>query len=117
MHELAEILIRLSTASTMILYGITQIVRPQQWFDYLPKFTQKILGSHSVQFMKSHGWGNLSLGLLFALNIQPQLVYWLVLIWWISILPFAFYKDWQDGMRDVVIIAGIIALISITIAK
>jgi hypothetical protein len=62
--------------------------------------------------MKEHGAANFVLGGLLLLNIKPEWLYWIVLVWWLSILPFAFYEDWRSGMRDVVIIAGIIGLVA-----
>jgi len=111
----AEILLRGSTAITMIVYGVHQILRPVSWFSYVPGWLVKILPMKPETFMKEHGVGNALLGLLLLFNVRPEFTYWVVLVWWLSILPFAFYEDWRNGMRDIVIIAGITALITLTL--
>lgn len=112
MNESAQLLIRLSISLLMIAYGISQVIKPGSWFNYIPPWLARLLPMQTSTFMREHGAGNIALGLLFMLNVRPEWVYWLVLAWWLSILPFVFYENWQSGLRDVVIIAGIIALIT-----
>jgi hypothetical protein len=99
----------------MVAYGLHQIVRPQHWLEYMPGWLQRLLPMKTTSFMKEHGAGNVTLGLLLLMNVKPEFLYWVVLAWWLSILPFAFYEDWRSGMRDVIIVAGILALIRLTI--
>jgi hypothetical protein len=112
MNETGTLLVRLSVAVLMVSYGIHQIIRPQAWLSYIPAWLQKLLPMSTRTFMKEHGAANFVLGGLLLLNIKPEWLYWIVLVWWLSILPFAFYEDWRSGMRDVVIIAGIIGLVA-----
>ena len=61
--------------------------------------------------MKLHALGNLAFGVLLASGWHPLLGAWVALIWWISILPFAFRVSWAIGLRDLTITLGLVALI------
>ena len=111
MTDVGALLIRLTTGFLMVVYGISQVVRPHTWYGYMPPLLQKLLPMSNKSFMREHGVGNLTLGVLLLLNIKPEWLYWIVLVWWLSILPFTFYEDWRSGLRDVVIIASIVGLI------
>jgi hypothetical protein len=108
--EWADLLIRTSVSLTMVSFGLYQITNPKQWQEYLPPWLHKIILA-PVTFMQVHGLINLSLGLTFGLNSWPDAMTWIVLGWWLSILPFAFYVKWTIGMRDLAIIAALAALI------
>lgn len=108
--EVAAQLIRVVVGVTMVSFGVHQLINPQSWSDYLPEWFCKLLPESPNTFMRTHGVGNLSLGLIFAIGLWPAILDWVVLLWWLSILPFAFYSDWAVGMRDLSIIAGIAAL-------
>jgi hypothetical protein len=111
MNDAATLLIRLTVGLLMVSYGVHQIFHPEKWFSYMPAWLQALLPMSTKSFMKEHGVGNFSLGVLMLLNLKPDWLYWIVMVWWLSILPFAFYEDWRNGMRDVVIIASIIGLV------
>lgn len=107
--ETAALLIRVSTAITMVVYGVSQIIKPTHWLSYVPPWLSRLLPGNDLLMMQLHGGGNLILGLWLMLGVSPALAAWLCLAWWISIWPFAFYYDWRDGLRDFVIICGLAA--------
>lgn len=108
--EWADFIIRSAVSLVMIVFGLHQIINPRQWQEYLPPWLHKIILA-PVTFMQLHGLINLSLGLAFGLFMWPDAMTWVVLAWWLSILPFAFYVKWSIGMRDMVIICSLGALI------
>ncbi len=111
MNSWTALLLRTSIATTMIAYGVHQIARPVRWLSYVPQQLQSLLPMRSTVFMREHGAANTGLGVLFLLNVKPHLLYWAVLMWWLSILPFAFYEDWRTGMRDTIVVVSIIGLV------
>lgn len=109
--EWAALLIRVIVGATMMSFGVHQIVRPGAWSGYLPPQLIRLLPAPKNSFMRTHGLGNLALGLGLFIQLLPFVVDWIVLVWWLSILPFAFYADWAVGMRDASVIAALAALI------
>jgi uncharacterized protein YjeT (DUF2065 family) len=107
---IAEWLIRLTTAITMMAFGLHQIMYPKKWKEYIPAW----FPLPASPFLQTHGVGNVLLGLLFAIGFWPVVFDWVVLAWWVSILAFAFRVQWSIGLRDLIIIAGIMAMILIT---
>ena len=108
--EWADLVIRITIGAVMVSFGLHQITNPKLWQEYLPPWLHKIIMA-PVTFMQMHGLLNLSLGLAFGLSLWPDVMTWVVLAWWVSILPFAFYVKWTIGMRDAAIIASLVALI------
>lgn len=94
----------------MVAFGVNQIVAPNSWTnEYMPKWLKKIV--HDPQlFMKIHGGGNLGLGLFLVSGIGVQVSVVATLMWWLTILPFAFYGSWKSGMRDLAIVSALAAL-------
>jgi hypothetical protein len=111
--ETAILIIRLSVAMTMVLFGINQFLKPGDWTDYIPKWIRNIDPLSPVNTMRLHSLGNIIFGLWLAMGIFPGLSVWVNIFWWISILPFAFLKDWRIGLRDLSITASLIALLLI----
>lgn len=113
--ELAIWLLRIGPALTMIAFGIHQtFINPEPWREYFPKFLEKILPFDST--MRVHGIGNILIGLFLISSLYPLIAAWIALIWWLSILPFAFLGSWKSGMRDFAIncaLAALVALLSI----
>lgn len=101
--------LRLGIGTVMVVYGVSQMVKPSGWYRYVPDWLDKILPE--PLFMRAHGAVNLGLGLVFMSGWRPVFVSNATLAWWISILPFAFYEDWHSGMRDIAIISGITAVV------
>lgn len=109
MTDIAVLIIRIAVSITMIAFGLHQIVNPKSWSDYLPgRIKQSMTLSHDL-FMRLHGVGNAGLGILFIIGFWPFVLTWVVLAWWVFILPFAFYSDWAVGLRDLTIIGSLIA--------
>lgn len=109
--EPAIIVIRTAVGLTMVVFGIHQMVNPKSWSGYLPESLRKRLSLPTDHFLRLHGFGNAVLGAIFALGLWPFILTWVVLAWWLSILPFAFYAAWDVGMRDLSIIGALAALL------
>jgi cytochrome c biogenesis protein CcdA len=107
----ARLIIRVVVGIVMIIFGLHQLARPQSWSEYLPPSFARVLPVPVNRFMRTHGLGNFVLGILFTFGIFQPWILWLVLLWWVSILPFAYYSDWGVGLRDTAIIAAIIAVV------
>lgn len=110
--EMAVILIRIGVSLVMISFGINQLKSPEDWIkEYMPKFIQKNPFFSPVSLMRMHAMGNIAFGVLFISGQLPQIGAIVTLLWWLSILPFAFYDSWKAGMRDLAIIASIMAVV------
>lgn len=115
MGNTAQLLIRLSVGVTMAAFGVHQIMRPQPWLVYLPRWLEGLLPAQPETFMRSHGAANATLGLLFVSGFSIIFVSWATVVWWLSILPFALMHDWAIGLRDMAIICATLAVaISVT---
>lgn len=106
-----ELIIALGTALTMIVFGIHQTVNPRKWLDYIPPTFAALSPLKLETDMRLHAAGNIFFGLLLASGLFPLTAAWIALIWWITILPFAFRHSWAIGMRDLTIVFGLIALV------
>lgn len=109
--EIASLIISIGVALTMITFGVNQFLDPKPWIDeYMPDWLKKIALTSEAK-MKLHALGNFLLGLLLISGLYKLTVSIISLIWWLSILPFAFYGSWKAGMRDLSIISALIALV------
>jgi uncharacterized membrane protein YphA (DoxX/SURF4 family) len=109
--EAASLLIRISVGTVMVLFGIHQIIKPYEWKDYIPSWLARLIMVPKTMFLQVHGLGNLALGILFLIGFWPQVFDWIVLGWWVTILPFALYVKWSLAARDMAIIAALGAVI------
>lgn len=109
--EWAALTIRLAVGFVMVAFGLHQILNPGEWKEYIPQWLSKLIKIPDTSFLQSHGVGNLSLGFCFMIGFLPGVFDWVVLAWWLSILPFAFMVKWSIALRDVAIIASLVALI------
>ena len=107
-----EFLLRFGISLVMIVFGIHQLMQPRDWLEYLPAWLKKFDPLSPITTMRLHGVGNVVLGFWFFTNILPIIAGWVVFGWWLSILPFAFRKNWAIGMRDLTIIFAIAAYLS-----
>src|SRR5579872_196056 len=111
MDTLAIWLLRSGIALIMLVFGLHQMSKPSQWSHYIPEFIRKMSPMSAEAQIRVHAFGNIVLAIfMVAGSFHPLIAAWLALIWWLSILPFAF-KKWDIGMRDLTIIISIIALI------
>ncbi len=108
---LAIFLIQLSVGAVMLLFGIDQLTRPDRWLDYMPQWAQHLSPLAPETQMRLHAAGNIALGILLAVGVWPYVIAWLSLIWFASILPFAFRRDWRIGMRDLVAAVSLVVLV------
>jgi hypothetical protein len=104
-----EFIIRFGVSLIMVVFGIHQMIKPQDWFEYIPSWIEKISPVSMTADMRLHALGNIVLGLFYLSDLAPKTGNWLVLIWWLTILPFAFRKNWAIGMRDLTIVLAILA--------
>jgi hypothetical protein len=97
---------RIGVSLVMIIFGIDQIRNSYDWEkEYVPKWLKGKMP------MPLHGFGNLLLGLWLLSGFYLVTALWTVFIWWITILPFAFYGSWKAGLRDLAIITSIASLL------
>ena len=109
----AELLIRISVALTMVLFGINQFLKPGKWIDYIPEAVRRLSPMKPDTTMRLHALGNIVIGLWLAVGVYIVVGTWVSIIWWISILPFALLKDWRIALRDASIIGALIALLTL----
>ncbi len=110
-QEIASLIIQTFVALVMIIFGINQIKSPAGWLTYMPRFVRFILPVEPTTFMKLHGTTNIALGVLLFSGFQQPASVVMALVWWILILPFAFYYHWTVGLRDLAIIGSLAALL------
>ncbi len=110
-QAIAELLIRLSVGIVMVIFGLTQIKQPDKWLRYMPGIVRFILPLQPTTFLRIHGLGNVSLGLLLMSGLAQPVSACLALAWWIFVTPFAAYYDWTVGLRDFAISMALLALV------
>jgi hypothetical protein len=110
MHN-AILLLRLAPALTMVIFGLHQWVKPGDWLHYIPAWATKSSPMKPESSMRLHSLGNLAFGLFLASGWHPVLAVWVALVWWVSILPFAFRASWAICLRDLTITLGLVALL------
>uniref|UniRef100_A0A6C0JU42 Uncharacterized protein n=1 Tax=viral metagenome TaxID=1070528 RepID=A0A6C0JU42_9ZZZZ len=103
-----ELLIKLGPALMMILFGISQMMNPEMWFKYIPTFVSSLVSPFIV--MRLHASVNILLGLLLLSGWRADLIVPVVIVWFLSIIPFAFLSDWTIGLRDTAVSLGLISL-------
>lgn len=111
--DVAAFIIRLGIGTTMVAFGLHQIVHPEKWLEYIPKWLGFFLPTSREHFLRSHGAGNFLLGTWLILGFWQPVAVWITLLWWVSILPFALRVQWSIGLRDLSIIASLVALLLI----
>lgn len=107
----AELVIRISIGTVMILFGLSQMLRPKPWLVYIPKPLEFILPVKPETTMRVHSLGNLVLGVLFLIGAWPVVMAWIIGAWWLSIFPFAMLHDRFIALRDGITICAIVAMI------
>jgi uncharacterized membrane protein len=105
----AEFVLRFGVSLIMIVFGMHQFLKPRNWLEYLPKWLEDLIPLKPETDLRIHALGNIIFGILFLIIPSSVVMGWIVLIWWLTILPFAFRKNWAIGMRDLTIIFSIIA--------
>ncbi len=104
-------LIRLGVALTMVVFGLHELAKPGQWTHYIPQFMKASSPLAPETSMRLHALGNIVFGVFLVSGLFPLVAVWVAIIWWASILPFAFMVKWDIGMRDLTIIIGLVALL------
>jgi hypothetical protein len=102
---------RLAIGATMMSFGLHQIISPEAWRRYIPEPVIRLMPISYKKFFVLHGTVNLILGFTFLLGLALNVVIWLVLAWWAFVMPFAFHGKWQEGVRDLCIIAALISMV------
>src|SRR3989338_9372942 len=98
--DAAEWFIRIGTSLVMLSFGTHQLWRPEPWFEYMPEWLMRPKPLSPAGKMRLHGAGDGLPGLLLVSAVLPRTGARLALVWWLSILPFAFYGGWKTGLRD-----------------
>jgi hypothetical protein len=104
-------LLALAVGGTMISFGQDQIRRPDHWTHYIPDWLDRLLPVSRPVALRTHGTGNVSLGLGLVLFSQSQLVWLLAAGWWAFVTPLCGRIDWRDGLRDATILTAIIGAV------
>lgn len=112
--DLAVWCIRLAAALVMIAFGVHQIIRPMAWRAFMPELVTRRMFVPTGLALQVHGVGNVFLGLLFAIGFWPMVFDWIIVAWWLSIIPMAFRVDWTIGLRDSAVLGAIVAVIILT---
>ena len=99
-------LLKIGPSAMMILFGIAQLIQPQSWEMYIPTVIVQYTGSW---FLVVHALINICLGILLWSEWKPKLITAAVVVWYISIIPFAFLVDKSGALRDIVIVMSLIA--------
>lgn len=107
----AQFLLRLGPALAMVIFGINQWRKPTDWLHYIPEWISSSSPMKPQMQMRLHAVGNIAFGLFLISNWQPYWSAWVALIWWVTILPFAFRASWAVGLRDLAITLGLLALV------
>lgn len=93
-------IVSFGTALTMVVFGVHQWRKPQEWVQYVPPFVRRLSPLGEGTLMRAHAAGNVVLGLFLVSMAAPYLALLLAFLWWLSIVPFAFRVNWTIGMRD-----------------
>lgn len=104
-------LIRIAAALTMLPFGINQILKPGGWVKYLPEPVKKMSPLAPEAQMRLHALGNIVFALFLVSGLYPLLAAWVAFVWYLTIIPFAFMKDWTIGLRDTAVALALLALI------
>lgn len=109
-------LLRLGPSLVMILFGLNQMYSPQNWFKYIPDWVQNWNISPQT-LMYVHAAINVLLGVLLLSGWNAVTITTLSIIWFLSILPFAFMADWTVALRDFAIILSMCALLVLVMSE
>jgi len=104
-------ILRLAPALTMVVFGLNQLLKPKDWLHYIPDWYNRMSPLRPELTMRQHALGNIIFGLFLASTWHPLIAAWVALVWWASILPFAFRTSWAVGLRDLTITLSLVALI------
>lgn len=107
----ASWIIRISVGLLMVIFGLSQFLRPEPWLRFVPKWLQALLPLKPEHFMRLHALGNLTLGVWVISGMWPVLAVIAAGVWFLSIIPFALLEDFHVGLRDAVILASLAALL------
>lgn len=107
-------ILKAGTSLCMLSFGLNQITNPKSWAYFIPDWLKRSSPISDEYLIRLHSLGNIIFGIFLVLGIYPHIAAWVALVWWISILPFAFGVDWTLGMRDLAVTAGLIALVLLT---
>jgi uncharacterized membrane protein YphA (DoxX/SURF4 family) len=101
--------LRFGPAFLMLSFGINQMQNPGKWLEeYAPAWVRKMPMINISMLV--HAAINTVLGLVLLSGLFLPTAAWVGLVWMLSILPFAFYRSWKTGMRDVVTAFTLLAL-------
>lgn len=114
--DTASLLLRLGVGVVMLLFGISQVKSPEKWLKYIPGLIRFLMPVKPESFMRIHSFGNLGLGFLLVSGLFQPVSIWLALVWWLWVLPFAFFYEYTVGLRDLAIIMALLALLALNTA-
>ncbi len=111
--QAAIALIQWPIGITMLVFGLHQMMKPSEWFKFIPPGLAKISPiKNPATEMRLHAVGNIVFGLLLMFSFGiPLAAAWIAFVWWLSIVPLAWRVDWALGLRDLCISLALGALI------
>jgi uncharacterized membrane protein YphA (DoxX/SURF4 family) len=109
--DTVELILRWGPAITMVIFGFHQLTRPLEWLHYIPEALAKMSPFSPETDMRLHSLGNIIIGIWLVTGLFTPIDAWAALIWWVSILPFAFRVSWSIGLRDLSITMSVAALV------
>lgn len=105
----ALLALRVGPGLLMLSFGLNQMQNPSHWLEeYTPNWVRKM--SLINVSMRIHAAINTVLGLVLLLGLFLPVSAWVGFLWMASILPFAFYRSWKTGMRDLSTAFALLAL-------
>lgn len=104
--------IRLGAGLLMFFFGLHQFKNPKPWAEeYIPGWIRAILGNFLESIMRFHALINILVGAALLGGFRMEITSWVAWIWMLGILPFAFFRSWKTGLRDLAINLSLLALI------
>ncbi len=97
MRKFSPVLLRVAMALVMLWFGTHQLLQPEQWFAFLPSWTNSLPISQTT-FVYLNGWFEVSFGVLLFLGFYTRIV---ALLLGLHLLGIAFSLGYTAlGVRD-----------------
>lgn len=97
--------------TVMLAFGVSQISRPGQWTEYVPRMMDNALPISKTTIIRGHSIGNLLLGALLALLPHSRFIWFINAQWWGAVSFLCGRVHWRAGARDAAIfIATLVAI-------
>ncbi len=109
--ETSALLLRFGIGLLFAVFGAHKIIHPFAWIQWLPHEVVKLLPTSESAALIAHGVTEAFIGIILMSGLLGVMGTWLAFAWMITVLPFAFHRDWQIGMRDLALAFCLLALV------